>query len=106
MKEMGCSDRTYIRAYGNLIKSGEIIKKNIRQQDGKNQWYSFLYCSRTGFYEYAKVKRFLDPVSFFEMVKERPYLERLIKAGLYMRPGGMLIPGVVRKPRSMPTVSS
>ena len=38
---------------------------------------------RTGFYEYAKVKRFLDPVSFFEMVKERPYLERLIKAGLY-----------------------
>ena len=47
MKEMGCSDRTYIRAYGNLIKSGEIIKKNIRQQDGKNQWYSFLYCSET-----------------------------------------------------------
>lgn len=44
---MGCSDRTYIRAYGNLIKSGEIIKKNIRQQDGKNQWYSFLYCSET-----------------------------------------------------------
>lgn len=38
---------------------------------------------RTGFYEYAKVKRFLDPVSFFEMVRERPYLERLIKAGLY-----------------------
>ena len=25
---------------------------------------------------------------------------------LSMRPGGMLIPGVVRKPRSMPTVSS
>lgn len=47
MKEMGCSDRTYIRAYGNLIKSGEITKKNIRQQDGKNQWYSFLYCSET-----------------------------------------------------------
>lgn len=38
---------------------------------------------RTGFYEYAKAKRFLDPVSFFEMVRERPYLERLIKAGLY-----------------------
>lgn len=38
---------------------------------------------RTGFYEYAKAKKYLDPVSFFEMVKERPYLERLIKAGLY-----------------------
>ena len=38
---------------------------------------------RTGFYEYAKTKKYLDPVSFFEMVKERPYLERLIKAGLY-----------------------
>ena len=38
---------------------------------------------KTGFHEYAKVKRFLDPVSFFEMVRERPYLERLIKAGLY-----------------------
>lgn len=38
---------------------------------------------RTGFYEYAKAKKYLDPVSFFEMVRERPYLERLIKAGLY-----------------------
>ena len=38
---------------------------------------------RTGFYEYAKAKKYLDPVNFFEMVRERPYLERLIKAGLY-----------------------
>lgn len=38
---------------------------------------------KTGFQEYAKAKKYLDPVSFFEMVRERPYLERLIKAGLY-----------------------
>ena len=47
MKEMGCSEPTYKRAYADLIKSGEIIKKNIRQNDGKNQWCSFLYYGKT-----------------------------------------------------------
>ena len=47
MKEMGCSEPTYKRAYADLIKSGEIIKKNIRQNDGKSQWCSFLYYGKT-----------------------------------------------------------
>ena len=47
MKEMGCSEGTYNRAYSSLVKSGEVTKKNIRQRDGRNQWHSFLYCSRT-----------------------------------------------------------
>ena len=47
VKETGCSDRTYIRAYGELVKSGEVVKKNLRQQDGQNQWYSFLHCGGT-----------------------------------------------------------
>lgn len=47
MKEMGCSEKTYERAYVTLTKSGEVVKKNLRQQDGRNQWYSFLHCSRT-----------------------------------------------------------
>ena len=61
MKEMGCSDRTYERAYADMIRKGElhkrqimqkngereVTKKNIRQRDGRSQWHSFLYCSRT-----------------------------------------------------------
>ena len=47
MKEMGCSEGTYNRAYSSLVKSGEVTKKNIRQRDGRSQWHSFLYCSRT-----------------------------------------------------------
>ena len=47
VKETGCSDRTYIRAYGELVKSGEVVKKNLCQQDGRNQWYSFLHCGGT-----------------------------------------------------------
>ena len=47
MKEMGCSEVTYNRAYSSLVKSGEVTKKNIRQRDGRSQWHSFLYCSRT-----------------------------------------------------------
>lgn len=38
---------------------------------------------QTGFREYAKAKKYLDPVSFFKTVKQKPYLERLIKAKLY-----------------------
>ena len=48
MKEMGCSEKTYNRAYSELAKSGEILKRAIRQKDGKNLWCSFLpYCSKS-----------------------------------------------------------
>lgn len=48
MKEIGCSEPTYKRAYSELVKSGDVAKRTIRQQDGKNKWYSFLYCGETG----------------------------------------------------------
>ena len=47
VRETGCSDRTYTRAYGELVKSGEVVKKNLPQKDGQNQWYSFLHCGGT-----------------------------------------------------------
>ena len=47
MQEIGCSERTYKGAYSELVKSGEVQKRTIRQKDGKNKWYSFLYCSET-----------------------------------------------------------
>ena len=47
MQEIGCSERTYKSAYSDLVKSGEVQKRTIRQRDGKNKWYSFLYCSET-----------------------------------------------------------
>ena len=42
MKEMGCSDRTYTRAYGELVKSGEVVKRQIIQKDGGHSWFSYL----------------------------------------------------------------
>ena len=47
MREIGCSDRTYNRAYSELVRSGEVTKCTIRQRDGRNKWYSSLYCSET-----------------------------------------------------------
>lgn len=47
MQEIGCSERTYKGAYSELVKSGEVQKRTIRQKDGKNKWYSFLYCGET-----------------------------------------------------------
>lgn len=47
MQEIGCSDRTYNRAYSELVRSGEVTKCTIRQRDGRNKWYSSLYCSET-----------------------------------------------------------
>ena len=47
VKEIGCSDRTYNRAYSELVRSGEVTKCTIRQRDGRNKWYSSLYCSET-----------------------------------------------------------
>lgn len=46
-KELGCSETTYSRAYRGLVKSGEVTKRTIRQKDGKNKWYSFLYCGES-----------------------------------------------------------
>ena len=40
-KEIGCSEKTYNRAYAELVKSGRITKKAIRERDGCNRWYSF-----------------------------------------------------------------
>ena len=41
VKEIGCSDRTYERAYADLVRSGDVKKHTIRQKDGKNRWYSY-----------------------------------------------------------------
>lgn len=47
MKEMGCSEVTYNRAYSNLVKSGEIKKQQFNQQGSTRGWYTFLaYCSK------------------------------------------------------------
>ena len=47
VKEIGCSERTYNRAYSELVRSGEVPKCTLRQRDGRNKWYSSLYCSET-----------------------------------------------------------
>ena len=41
MQEIGCSERTYKQAYSELVKSGEVVKRTIRQKDGKNKWFSY-----------------------------------------------------------------
>ena len=41
MREIGCSERTYERAYADLVRSGDVKKHTIRQKDGKNRWYSY-----------------------------------------------------------------
>ena len=41
VKEIGCSERTYERAYADLVRSGDVKKHTIRQKDGKNRWYSY-----------------------------------------------------------------
>lgn len=47
MKEMGCSEVTYNRAYSSLVKSGEIKKQQFNQQGSTRGWYTFLaYCSK------------------------------------------------------------
>ena len=48
MREIGCSERTYKSAYAELVKAGDIGKRPIRQRDGTNKWYSFLYQGETG----------------------------------------------------------
>ena len=41
-KEVGCSDRTYERAYRDLVKSGEIVKRQINQRGGVHSWFTAL----------------------------------------------------------------
>ena len=48
MREIGCSERTCKSAYAELVKAGDIGKRPIRQRDGTNKWYSFLYQGETG----------------------------------------------------------
>lgn len=43
MKEIGCSERTYKAAYSELIKASEISKRQIRQRDGKNHWFTYAF---------------------------------------------------------------
>ena len=40
LREIGCSDGTYNRAYTELIKSGEITKQNLRGRGNANRWYT------------------------------------------------------------------
>lgn len=42
MKEMGCSEKTYNRAYSELAKSGEIKKQQFNQKNGTRGWFTFL----------------------------------------------------------------
>lgn len=41
-RETGCSQGTYNRAYGELVKSGEIEKFQLNQKDGVRGWFSRL----------------------------------------------------------------
>ena len=41
-RETDCSDRTYERAYGELIKSGEVVKFQIHERGGVHGWYTRL----------------------------------------------------------------
>lgn len=43
LKEIGCSERTYKAAYSELVKAGEISKRQIRQQDGNNRWFTYAF---------------------------------------------------------------
>lgn len=42
MKEVPCSDGTYNRAYGKLVKSGQVVKRQLVQKGGTRGWFSFL----------------------------------------------------------------
>ena len=48
MKEMGCSEPTYKRAYANLVKTKEITKYQLSQKDGTRSWFTRLdHCGGT-----------------------------------------------------------
>ena len=40
-REIGCSQRTYERAYTDLVKSGEIMKKRLCGKGGSSSWYTY-----------------------------------------------------------------
>ena len=47
LREVGCSDGTYNRAYTELIKSGEITKYQLNQKSGTRGWFTRLaYCGK------------------------------------------------------------
>lgn len=41
-REIGCSDSTYNRVYGELVKSGEIAKYQLNQKGGVHSWFTRL----------------------------------------------------------------
>ena len=52
--EIGCGEKTYNRAYRELVQSGEIVKRQIAQRGGTRGWYTYLptgtaspYCGGT-----------------------------------------------------------
>lgn len=47
LKETGCSEHTYKRAYSELIKDNEISKRLIHQKDGKRSWFTYGFGSDT-----------------------------------------------------------
>ena len=48
MKEMGCSEPTYKRAYANLVKTKEITNYQLSQKDGTRSWFTRLdHCGGT-----------------------------------------------------------
>ena len=48
MREVNCSEGTYNRAYGELVKSGKVTKYQLNRKDGIRGWFTRLdYCSRT-----------------------------------------------------------
>ena len=48
MKEMGCSEPTYKRAYADLVKTKEITKYQLSQKDGTRSWFTRLdHCGGT-----------------------------------------------------------
>ena len=42
IQETGCSQGTYNRAYGDLVKSGEIAKFQLNQPGGVRGWFTHL----------------------------------------------------------------
>ena len=82
MREIGCSEGTYNRAYGELVKSGKVTKHIIRQRDGRNKWYSSLYCSETSdkvqiyYFTYVILLKFISLIKLLSLIKFQLYPHR------------------------------
>lgn len=55
--------------------SGRIYRKALHGIQNK-------LFKRSGFYEWARKNEIVEPVSYFHSLKEHPYLEKMVKAGL------------------------